>query len=236
MIRRLAVLLMCLTLLCVPCSGEDAADSQTARSPFDVPDAAVRSLQRRRRCGLPDLCHIPVPAGRGLYQALIEQRWAEIEPDIRLVRAGWNCYHDGIPEGIDVIMYDAIYRNDLIRAGAIRPIDIADVWEAEDIFPFALEGLTVDGSLYGIPVFLCGNFLIYDRDCVILAGAAHITDLDGESGLLLIASDDPSDREQYRLEVIADAAGGSNEGVEQIMALIDRLAIEAHKKDGSQSF
>ncbi len=182
MIRRLAVLLMCLTLLCVPCSGEDAVNTLTyAIYPY-----------------LPDV---------DFYQALIEQRWAEIEPDIRLVRVDWNCYHDGIPEGIDVVMYDAIVRNDLIGAGAIRSIDLADVWEAEDIFPFALEGLTVDGSLYGIPVFLCGNFLIYDRDCVILAGAAHITDLDGESGLLLIASDDPSDRDQYRLEAAADAAG-----------------------------
>ena len=31
------------------------------------------------------------------YQEIIERRWAEIEPNIKLVRAEWNCYHDGVP-------------------------------------------------------------------------------------------------------------------------------------------
>ena len=42
------------------------------------------------------------------YQELIERRWAEVEPDIHLVRAEWDCYSDGAPEGIDVLMYDAV--------------------------------------------------------------------------------------------------------------------------------
>ena len=57
------------------------------------------------------------------YQEIIERRWAEIEPNIKLVRAEWNCYHDGVPDGIDVIMYDAVMRDALIEDGWIRPID-----------------------------------------------------------------------------------------------------------------
>ena len=110
------------------------------------------------------------------YQELVESRWAEIEPDIKLVRAEWNCYHDGAPEGIDVVMYDAIKRDALIEAGWIQPIEPDAVQNAGDIFPFALEGFTVDGRLYGIPAFLCGNYLIYYRDCGALAGAEHITE------------------------------------------------------------
>ena len=46
----------------------------------------------------------------GYYQELIERRWAELEPDIRLIRAEWACYTDGAPEGIDVVMLDAVRR------------------------------------------------------------------------------------------------------------------------------
>ena len=28
------------------------------------------------------------------YQELIEKRWAEIEPGIKLIRADWDCYED----------------------------------------------------------------------------------------------------------------------------------------------
>ena len=45
----------------------------------------------------------PYMSDIGYYQEIIENRWAELEPDIRLERAEWDCYSDGIPEGIDVI-------------------------------------------------------------------------------------------------------------------------------------
>ena len=170
------------------------------------------------------------------YQEIVERRWAEIEPDIRLVRAEWNCYHDGAPEGIDVVMYDAIKRDALIEAGWIQPIEPDAVQNAGDIFPYALEGFTVDGRLYGIPAFLCGNFLIYDRECVALAEAEHITDLAGESGVLVINSEDRTNRLQYACEVLADTLGEANppmdSGAEEALALIDRLAVDAHRCDG----
>ncbi len=65
-----------------------------------------------------------------------------------------KCYSDGAPEGIDVIMFDAVLRDKFIDSGWIQPMDANDVSEIENIFPFALEGLTVNGRLYGIPTFL----------------------------------------------------------------------------------
>ncbi len=170
------------------------------------------------------------------YQELIEKRWAEIEPDIRLVRAEWNCYHDGKPEGIDVVMYDAVMRDRLIADGWIRPIGPEAVWESGNIFPWALEGFTVEGGLYGIPVFVCGNFLIYDRSDEALDAAEHLIDLAGESEILVVNSMDKTNRLQYALEVVADARGEgypSMDGVsiDGCMALIDRLAIDAHEHD-----
>ena len=53
----------------------------------------------------------------GYYQQIIEHRWAEVEPEIPLVRAEWDCYTDGAPEGIDVVMFDAVMLESLVDAG-----------------------------------------------------------------------------------------------------------------------
>ena len=98
-----------------------------------------------------------------------------------------------------------------------------------------LEGLTAEGELYGIPVFLCGNFLIWDEDCEALAAAEHITDLAEMSGILLINSGVPDLRHQYSLEAAADALGDPNpdadDGQEEILLLPDRLAVREHLED-----
>ena len=130
--------------------------------------------------------YLPDPA---YYQELIELRWHEVEPDIQLIRAEWDCYKDGVPEGVDVVMYDAVMLDTIAAAGWIQPIDPNALQNLGDIFPFALEGLAINGKMYGIPVFLCGNFLIYDQDCEALAAAEHITDLAGMSEILVINSE-----------------------------------------------
>ena len=132
-------------------------------------------------------------------------------------------------------MYDACMQESILENEWIMPIKEKAVQEPEDIFPFALEGAKKDGSLYGIPVFLCGNFLIYDRECGQLAAAEHLTDLAGEEGILVINSEYSSNRSQYAIEVLADTLGEANppavEDMEETLALVDRLAIDAHRRD-----
>ena len=204
------VVILLILALCTVAYGEECVDALTyAVFPY-VPDV-------------------------GYYCDLIERRWAELEPGINLVRAEWDCYYDGAPEGIDVIMYDAVARDALVSAGWIQPIRPGSVRDSEDYFPFALEGFTVGDDLYGIPVFLCGNFLIYDQECEALAAAEHITDLADASGILVVNSEDPVNRPEYVHEVISDKTGEVNSPVddsaEDMMRLIDRLAIDAHKHD-----
>ena len=139
-------------------------------------------------------------------------------------------------------MYDALMQDEIIKSGWIRPIDPEAVQEPDDIFPFALEGCSVGGELYGIPVFLCGNFLIYDKECEALALAEHLTDLADESEILVINSEKSSNRRQYAIETLADEKGEANpsvdddmeetmgETMEESLELIDRLAIGAYKK------
>ena len=176
--------------------------------------------------------YLPDP---GYYQEIIENRWAEIEPDIQLIRAEWDCYSDAAPEGIDVVIIDAVMRDQIIDSGWIQPIDSGEVENIEDIFPFALEGLTVNDRLYGIPVFLCGNFLIYDQDCEALATAEHITDLADMPGILVVNSESPDNRPQYIIEAVADTLGEANptvdDSAEAYIQPIEWLAIDGHKQD-----
>ena len=134
-------------------------------------------------------------------------------------------------------MYDAVTQDSLVSAGWIRQIGLNDIKDPEDIFPFALDGSAVEGRLYGIPVFLCGNFLIYDQQYQALAAAEHLTDLAGLSGILVISSEKASSRHQYTIEVIADKQGAGNpdidDGSGDEMLLIDSLAVEGHKTDKS---
>ena len=113
----------------------------------------------------------PYVTDNDYYMDLIEEKWKETEPGIRLVRTEYNCYHDTDPGDIDVFIYDVYMQNDLIQNGWIQPIDREMIQDAEDFYPFSLEGATVDGKIYGIPIFLCGNFLIYDKNCEALAQA-----------------------------------------------------------------
>lgn len=172
------------------------------------------------------------------YQELIESRWAELEPNIKLVRAKWDCYFDGNPNEIDIVMYDAVMRDTLLSSGWINPINQRDIQNKEDIVPFALEGFTVGNNLYGIPIFLCGNFLIYDRNSKALSDAEHITDLSDKSEILVVNIEDSMNRPQYVIEAIADTLGDVNPSsefnVDEIMNLLDHLAIDGHKKDDNE--
>lgn len=177
----------------------------------------------------------PYVTDNDYYMDLIEEKWKETEPGIRLVRAEYNCYHDTDPGDIDVFIYDVYMQNDLIQNGWIQPIDREMIQDAEDFYPFSLEGATVDGKIYGIPIFLCGNFLIYDKNCEALARAEHITDLSDQEELLLIATEHKNTSIQYHDEATADILGvGNPAGLEcpeadQIMSLIDRLAIDSYQ-------
>ena len=214
--KKLIILLLLtvMMILCTSCEGKSDVDTLTyAVFPY-----------------LPDT---------GYYQELIEKRWSELEPDIKLVRAEWDCYSDSAPTGIDVVMYDCFVRDKLIDSGWIKPTERSSIQNINDIFPFATEGASRDGRLYGIPVFLCGNFLIYDRNCDALEKAEHITDLSDCSEMLVIASEDPMVRSQYIIEAAADIHGKFDPSAdicaeeEKIIALIDGLAVSGHKQDTS---
>lgn len=97
-----------------------------------------------------------------LFEELLLQSWKELEPDVVLKLEQWDCYSG--PSDCDVLMYDTIALSYLAENGYVQPIEREEIADADGILPFAMEGITYEGKYYGAPYFVCGDFLIYDRE------------------------------------------------------------------------
>lgn len=94
-----------------------------------------------------------------LFERLLIEKWAELEPDVALNLERWECYNG--PNDCDVLMYDAVVLSYLVENGYIQPIAPEEMENVEGIIPFSLDGTFHKGRYYGMPFFLCGEFLIY---------------------------------------------------------------------------
>ena len=100
------------------------------------------------------------------YAEILEEEWKKLHPGISLEYVPYDCYFDGDPEGIDVIMFDAILEREFVEKGYIKPLDIDDYIDRSDFYAFTLEPADGYEDNYGVPVFLCCDLMIYDRDNV----------------------------------------------------------------------
>lgn len=137
------------------------------------------------------------------YAEILEAAWEKQHPDIDLEYVPYDCYFDGRPEGIDVIMYDVFIERTFIEKGYIRPLDISDFVDADDYFPFTLEPASGYAENYGIPVFLCCDLLIYDGDNGDLSAADDIFDVAASDSKVLISFAAYGDH-VYLLDAAAD--------------------------------
>ena len=106
----------------------------------------------------------PYVSNMQLFQKLLTEMWAEMEPEIALEFIDWNCYSDPYPNNIDVITYDALFMEHLIDSQYIQPLDIELVDSLDDVIPFAMEGARYNDNLYGLPFLVCSSFLIHRAD------------------------------------------------------------------------
>ncbi len=137
------------------------------------------------------------------YRAIIEEEWDQIHPDVDLVYSDYNCYYDGAPEGIDVIMYDSLLEQSMISDGYLRPVEQQDIDGKEGFFEFTMIPAQGQSTLYGVPVLLCADFLIYDRNDPVLASADSVTDI-AVSGEDLLIRYNAASEAIYRLDAAAD--------------------------------
>ena len=121
------------------------------------------------------------------YTEILEEEWETLHPDVSLEYVPYDCYHDGRPEEIDVIMFDSILEREFVEKGYIKPLDIDDFQGLNDFYEFTLEPADGYTEHYGIPVFLCCDLLIYDRDNPELSEADSIFDVAASDSDLLIS-------------------------------------------------
>lgn len=93
------------------------------------------------------------------FQAVVQDAWEREHPDATLHFADWDCYASDPDPALDVFVFDGIYLSSFARQGYLLPIPMETVQNAEDIFPFALEGCICGEELYALPQLLCTDLL-----------------------------------------------------------------------------
>ena len=137
------------------------------------------------------------------YREILEEEWDKLHPDVDLVYSDYDCYYDGAPEGIDVIMFDSLIEQGMISNGYLRPVDQQDMNEPEGFFEFTMMPAQGQSTLYGVPVLICADFLIYDRNDPVLASADSMMDIAAGGEDLLIRFNAACEA-IYRLDAAAD--------------------------------
>ncbi len=123
------------------------------------------------------------------YIQTIEEAWEALETGVSIEYSDYDCYVDGEPTDVDVIMYDAILLSQFIANDYLLPISDDEIENIDDFYPFTIRDQRTQGSLYGIPAFLCGTFLIYDQNKTDFDEVETISDLASEHDCVMLAYD-----------------------------------------------
>ncbi|MDE1464143.1 extracellular solute-binding protein [Spartinivicinus poritis] len=106
-----------------------------------------------------------VPNRLALFQK-IEAIFESRNPNINLELVDnstwlWDYYSGGLQATkADVYEVDTILLSDLIEAGKIAEVKLPSAPFTKE----AIEAVTRNGKVYGVPHWLCGNFLFYKKD------------------------------------------------------------------------
>jgi thiamine pyridinylase len=111
-----------------------------------------------------------VPGKTGLFR-MVEQSFRRSHPevDLRIVDLSANYYDQGAPGAItnadaDILEVDSVFIQDLIDAGAIQPIPASLRVSTGPLLRVAQDAVASGSDWYGVPHWLCTNFLFADAD------------------------------------------------------------------------
>ena len=178
--------------------GTDSLFSALTSASFDTPKNApaetLEETEATEAVEKPDsitMAIYPYVSNIQLFQDVLSEMWAEMEPDVELQFIDWNCYSDPYPNNIDVITYDALFLEHLVESGYVQPLNVDEVIDTSDIIPFAMEGAHYQDELYGLPFLVCSSFLMYEKDDTALDQVQNFAQLCKE--LAARRAKDPSD-------------------------------------------
>lgn len=153
----------------------------------------------------------------------VEQAFEEAHPDVdlRYVDLGGYYYGGQLVEALgrgdaDVFEVDAVFLQDLADQGLIQPLPASALppEERDAYLPVALEAAFVESELYGVPHWVCGNFLFYRREDPERARFDAVRSLDGLERIL----GRPGTLDQG---LLIDLRGSSTLGEKYLDAMVD---------------
>lgn len=126
-----------------------------------------------------------IPDAGSAYFA-VEEAFERANPQIDLrIHLLADTYYDHRPDRrniladeADVYEVDSVFLADFIAAGKIAPLGRGFEELAASLVPFARTVATHEGELYGMPHWLCGNFLIYRAGDAPLEAARTLADIE----------------------------------------------------------
>lgn len=110
-----------------------------------------------------------VPGKDGMYwKAEREFESANPDIDVQYVETGVNYYGGEIADALanknaDVAEIDTVLLEDLADDGLISELPASCI-QSNTYFPHAVEAASVDGKIFGVPHWVCGNFLFFRKD------------------------------------------------------------------------
>nr|WP_321985187.1 hypothetical protein [uncultured Lichenicoccus sp.] len=152
--------------------------------------------------------YIPEPEAAALA---LKQGFERLHPDV-IVDITFNAnYYDPSPaakgvlfEDADIHEVDVVFMRDFLALHRLQPPQIAGLDPQE---PLARQAATYDGVVWGVPQWMCTDFLIYRSDQTALAGnhtlAGLARALGAEHGLLLDMSGEGQLGELYLSTLLA---------------------------------
>lgn len=193
--------------------------SAFAFSLFTANGEEVKPVRRPLRAALYPF----VPDKKGLFWKL-EQEFEAANPyiDLQIVDLSADYYSGGLktalgsgkPPAVDVAEVDTIFLRDLIEDKLITEFPAGQIVDEADFLTVSVEAARLDGKYYGVPHWVCGNFLFFRADDPEAGKLAKVISLDGLERVLGRPSNEAS-------ALLMDLRGGVTLGEAYLDSLLD---------------
>jgi thiamine pyridinylase len=150
----------------------------------------------------------------------IAQQFEKGHPDVRLEFVDLGDYYNGglldtlNAKKVDVVEVDTVFLQDLVENKLIEPIPDNLRQSNTDFLPVASLAATLNGKMFGVPHWVCGNFLFFRRNDPDADRLRKLTKLSDLEEML----DHPAAEEKG---LLADMCGKSTLGEIYLNSLID---------------
>jgi thiamine pyridinylase len=151
----------------------------------------------------------------------VEQEFEDANPaiDVRFVDLSAYYYSGQLEETLtksnaDVVEVDTVLLRDLVDKKLVEELP-GTMLPPDTFLDVATNAAKLDGKVYGVPHWVCGNFLFFRKDDPEASRFRKLTSLDGLERLVAR----PHSQEQ---SVLSDLRGSSTLGEKYLDALLDR--------------